>query len=280
VTLGIGIDIGATKIAAGLVDVATGQVLTREESPTRPERGSRAVLKSCVDIASRLGGPRPVPVGVAVCEVVGPDGRLRSASTIDWREVDVPAGFEAVGPCVMESDVRAAALGEARFGHGRGVPSFLLVVAGTGLSCSLVDGGHPRTGRDGRAILLGPPTLEESSSGGALMRRLGTPDLRAVIEDPARRSIVEAAAAQVGAYIAVLVNALDFGLVVLAGGLGNNERYRSWVRAAVDADLWPGARPVRFEGSALGADGGVIGAALTAMEAQWAPAWPHEGATA
>ena len=40
----VGIDVGGTKIAAGLVDCGSGRILAREDVPTRPERGGEAVL--------------------------------------------------------------------------------------------------------------------------------------------------------------------------------------------------------------------------------------------
>lgn len=267
-TLAIGIDVGGTKIAAGLVDVRTGQVAARQEIQTRPMAGGVAVLEGCFEMASRLAEQRPISVGIAICELVDLDGHTASAATIDWRDIDVPARFASIGPCALESDVRAAALAEACFGHGRGTESFLFVVAGTGMSCSLVDRGEPRKGRSGRAVLLGPPGLEAAYSGGALMRQLGTADLRAVVEDPERSSAIEAAAAELGRYLAVLINALDVGLVVFGGGLGGNPQYRAWVQMAADQELWPGGWPVRYEGSALGADGGVIGAAVATARAE------------
>src|SRR5207247_8107651 len=113
VTLALGIDVGGTKIAAGLVETATGEVVRSERVPTRPERGGEAVLADCVVLAGRLAAG-DVPVGVGICEVVDLAGRVTTAETVDWRALDVAAAFRPAS-VKLESDVRAAALAEARF---------------------------------------------------------------------------------------------------------------------------------------------------------------------
>jgi glucokinase len=141
VTRAIGIDVGGTKIAAGLVDTATGACEARFERVTRPERDPAVILGECVAMAQRLAAGVPLPIGIGVCELVDREGRTQSAQTIDWRAVDVAGAFAGVGPAVVESDVRAAAVAEARFGGGRGVAELLFVTVGTGISsCLVLDG--------------------------------------------------------------------------------------------------------------------------------------------
>jgi glucokinase len=167
VTLAVGIDVGGTKIAAGLVDVERGEVVRSEREPTRPERGGAAVLADCAALAARLGHDG-VPVGVGICEVVDRDGQLATAETIDWRDLDVPAAFGGI-PVALESDVRASALAEARFGAGRALESFLHVIVGTGAAACLVLDGRPHLGEHGNAIILG--AARRSGSGSTTRRR-------------------------------------------------------------------------------------------------------------
>lgn len=253
-TLAVGIDVGGTKIAAGLVDVAGGEVLRFERVATRPERGGAAVLADCVALAERLGGDG-VPVGVGICEVVGRDGQLATAETVDWRDLDAAGAF-AGGAVTVESDVRAAALAEARFGAGAGLGSFLHVVVGTGAAACLVLGGRPHPGEHGNAIILGAPPVEEVAGGATLGER---------VHDPAVRA--EAAAA-VGRVLAVLVNALDPAAVVVGGGLGASDGFADGIASALRPAIWCEAtRGIAVVPSALGERGGVIGAALAAAEA-------------
>jgi glucokinase len=149
VTVALGLDVGGTKIAAGIVDLGTGAVLERQQVPTRPERGGAAVLTDCAELAAELGDGR-LPVGIGLCELVDLAGRPASADTIDWRTLDPAAAIEAPS-VVVESDLRAAALAEARFGAGAGVSPFLFAIVGTGASaCLVVDGRPARRSCSGR----------------------------------------------------------------------------------------------------------------------------------
>ena len=259
----VGIDVGGTKIAAGLVDCERGRVLARAETATRPERGGAAVLADCGALARALGNN--VSVGIVLCELIGADGTPASADTVDWLGVDVRAAIETPA-VVLESDVRAAARAEARFGAGKGHSPFLYVGVGTGASACLVVDGEPFAGSRGFAIVLGAPPVKLVASGPALARRAGLGRAEEVLADPSRDGIVEEAAAALGQVLAVLVNALDPERVVVGGGLGRQPRFLRLVAAAAhDLIAYPGVRRVEFVGAELGADGGVIGAALAAL---------------
>ena len=91
-TVALGIDVGGTKIAAGVVEADTGTVHERRLLPTRPERGGKAVLDDCAGLAAELGGGT-LPVGIGLCELVDLAGRPTSADTVDWRDLDPPAAI-------------------------------------------------------------------------------------------------------------------------------------------------------------------------------------------
>ena len=258
-----GIDVGGTKIAAGVVDPVTGAVLERRQVPTRPERGGAAVLDDCVDLAAELGDGR-LPVGIGLCELVDLEGRPASADTIDWRDLDVAAAI-AAPRVVIESDVRAAALAEARFGAGASSSPFLFVSVGTGASACLVVDGRPFAGAHGEAIVLGAPPVELVASGTALARAAGLGRAEDVLADPAHAPLVDEAAEALAGTLAVLANALDPSLVVLGGGLGAALAFRARVEQQLRARLaYPRTPPLPVVSSRLGADGGLVGAALRA----------------
>lgn len=267
-TPAIGIDVGGTKIAAGLVDTATGVCEARFERVTRPEREASAVLADCVAMAQRLAAGQPgLPIGIGICELVDREGHTQSAQTIDWRDTDVVGAFAGIGPAVAESDVRAAAVAESRFGAGRGVEDLLYVTVGTGISSCLVIGGRAYPGALGNAICFGAPPVEDAASGLALAAAGGREWAEDVLADPALDDVVEAAAAALGAGLAWLVNALDPGIVVIGGGLGLADRYRELAMAAMRPMIFAhNTREVRVVPAELGADAGVIGAALAAVQ--------------
>jgi glucokinase len=266
VTRVIGVDVGATKLAAARVDVDTGAILAAQRLPTGPGRGAEAVLADCVALARVVAGRDKVAgVGIAVCEIVDPGGRVRSAETLDWRGADLSAAFAAIAPARVDSDVRAAAIAEAAFGAGRTEPDFLYVSVGSGISHCLMCGGVPRAGVRGAAIGTGAPLVERWSSGLALARLSGHASAQDALADPAAEPVVANGARRLGLALAALVNALDPGAVIIGGGLGLHGGYRERVVAALRAEVYdPEARQLPVLPAALGADAGVVGAALVA----------------
>lgn len=258
-TLAVGVDVGGSKVAAGLVDVDSGEVLREIREPTRADQGGQPVLDLCGRLIRELRRDG-IPVGVGICELVDRAGQVRSGVTVDWRHLDVQA---ALGPCTIESDVRAAALAEARFGAGRYRDDFLYVSIGTGIAHTLVHAGKPYPGARGFAIIVGAPPIEHTSSGLALSEAAGT-DTHSVLADPAYRGTVETASESLGQALAFLVNALDPEAVIVGGGLGLNRDYRSRIAAVMRAGLVEELSNVALLPAELGEAAGVVGAAVAA----------------
>jgi glucokinase len=264
VTTAVGIDIGATKIAAGLVEIETGNVLDERREPTRARDGGAAVLGRCVELARTLAAPETCGVGVGLCELVDPGGRPASGYAVDWRSLDVEAAFSPL-PVRIESDVRAAALAEARFGAGRPFTDFIYLSVGSGVSHCLVEDGRPRPGRRGNALVVGAPPVEELASGPALARAAGVARAEEVFADPGFRSLAAEAATHLGYALAFLINALDPEAAIIGGGLGAVDEYRDQIvsvaRTAIFAET-TAALPILQ--ARLGNRSGLIGAALVA----------------
>jgi glucokinase len=100
----IGIDVGGTKIAAGLVDLASGRVLARRSMATRPERGGAAVLDDVLALRAALSGDaarlgvRLSGTGLGVCELVDLAGQVASGYTVAWAGLPVLERLAAEGP--------------------------------------------------------------------------------------------------------------------------------------------------------------------------------------
>ncbi len=291
----LGIDVGGTKIAAGVVDPTTGAIIHRETIATEAARGGSAVLADTLELARRLveaAGRRVIRIGVGVPQLVDNAGRIRSAYNFDWTDLPVCERLSILAPTTIELDVRAAARAEASFGAGKGRRIFAYVTIGTGISYCLVIDGRPHAGANGFAIHfassalhvpceacghINAPVLEEIASGPALSatyaRRTdrsvgGAADLLAAATsgDAIAIDILTAAARQFGPLVALVVNMLDPEAVVLGGGLGLAEGpYREQLIASARAHIWADScRDLPILPAALGVDAGLIGAALAA----------------
>src|SRR5262245_28415006 len=148
----IGIDVGGTKIAGGVVALHTGEVLARRSIPTGAARGGAAVLDDALALADDLRararelGVAVQGIGVGVPGLVDVEGNVTSGHAIAWRGAPVQERFSRLAPAAIESDVRAHALAEARFGAGRPFRLFVFVTVGTGISSCLVQDGRPYAG--------------------------------------------------------------------------------------------------------------------------------------
>jgi polyphosphate glucokinase len=170
----LGIDVGGTGVKAALVDVATGELLSRRHrintpKPSTPDAVAQAVAHVVGLVALERELPADLPVGVGI---PGPikDGRVMTAANIDKRWIGISAE-ELLGATLGRrvyaiNDGDAAGMAEVRVGAGRDVPgTVLMLTIGTGIGSGLfVDGrlvpntefGHLEfRGRDSEARLSG-----------------------------------------------------------------------------------------------------------------------------
>jgi glucokinase len=291
----IGIDVGGTKISGAVVVFPDGRVTHHERISTRLERGSSAVLDDLIQLVDRLAasahaeGPPLAGVGIGICELVDTQGHISSNTTLDWQGIDLTVDLRGAGPVVIDADVRAAALAEARFGAGRRCSDFVYVTVGTGISACLVQNGIPYTGARGNALLLGSSrtsfdcqacgtrassSLEELASGPGLLRRYLNAGGAAAVSaeevcagalagDAIALRIIEEAGTALGQGIAFVVNLLDPEAVVIGGGLGLAGGLY-WEHAVQTArrSIWAeSTRTLPIVPAGLGAHAGVVGSA-------------------
>jgi glucokinase len=285
----IGIDVGGTKIAGGIVDLRTGALRSARSIATGIARGNASVF---ADVAALVADLRQSAhqsaldvggVGLGICEIVASDGGLRSGSTVDWRGFDLGRLTAHSLPVHLVSDVRAAALAEAQFGGARNVPDAIYVTIGTGIASTLLLNGRPYLGAHGGALVLasaldasgcggpGEAVLEDIASGRGLSLQWGNRDgdARPVIAaaqdgDARAQEIVARAAKCLGGAVAQLANCLDPAMVLIGGGLGSAAgAYFEMLKTEIAGRLWTGmSREIAVRQAELGRDAGVIGAAL------------------
>lgn len=158
--LTIGVDIGGTKVAAGVVDPA-GQILDKVKYPT-PANDAGALADVVARAVGELCGRQETgavgAVGVGVAGFVDEErATVQVAVNLGLRDEPLRDHVhERVGlPVVIENDANAAAWAEARFGAGRGSDHVVCVTLGTGIGGGVVVDGVLHRGRYGVAAEVG-----------------------------------------------------------------------------------------------------------------------------
>jgi len=266
----LAIDLGGTKISTALVD-SSGRIVAQDYRKTEAGGGPDEVIERMVDAlrdvmeeagassdrVAAIGVGSPGPLNVHTGLVLSPP------NLPGWDRIPLRRRIrEALGLRVyLDNDANAAALGEHRFGAGRGTAHMVYVTVSTGIGGGLILDGrlyHGISGGAGEvghmAILPdGPPCncgsrgcLEVLSSGTAIAREArrrvaaGEPSLVAdlVSDDPAQitakivaeaaalgdeiaRAVIDRAMGYLGVGMASLVNVFNPELIVIGGGLTN-----------------------------------------------------------
>ncbi|WP_444960670.1 ROK family glucokinase [Nocardiopsis sp. M1B1] len=158
--LTIGVDIGGTKVAAGVVD-PEGQILDKVKYPTPsndPQALADVVARAVGELCGRQEADAVRAVGVGVAGFVDEDrATVQVAVNLGLRDEPLRDHVqERVGmPVVIENDANAAAWAEARFGAGRGSNHIVCITLGTGIGGGLVIDGALHRGRYGVAAEVG-----------------------------------------------------------------------------------------------------------------------------
>lgn len=167
-----GVDVGGTKIYAGVVNLDTGEVLATARKRTHPERGVdfftqrlREVLAAAVDGAQLSDGTLLLGVGIGIAgQVDRARGVVLGAPNLATGLVnlDIAAllGKQLNVPIALGNDVEVAALGEQYYGAARGLDDFVYVSVGTGVGSAIVQGGGIYRGQSGTAGEIGHTVVQ------------------------------------------------------------------------------------------------------------------------
>ncbi len=155
--LTVGIDVGGTKIAGGVVDEQGAILATaRRESPATD---TEAIERNIGDLVAELRGNHEITgVGIGAAGFVDSSrSTVLFAPNLAWRDEPLRKDLEAlIGlPVVVENDANAAAWGEFTFGAGEDVADTLLVTVGTGVGGGIVLNGQLHRGAFGVAAEIG-----------------------------------------------------------------------------------------------------------------------------
>jgi glucokinase len=299
----LGLDFGGTKLAAGIVDTSTGQVIVSGRSATPAggaTHGFAAMLALADGLRARIAQPITA-VGVSFGGPVEADGRtVRLSMHIPgWEGFALAARCEAhFGvPCVIANDADAAGLAEYRFGAGRGCTHMLYLTVSTGIGGGVIINGqlhrgeHAWAGEVGHMILKpdgpacacgGNGCLESLSSGLSIARDARAnipPSLRerdpatitardvamaAAQGDAVAQQLWDTAVAWLGVGISSASNLLNPGMIIVGGGLtGAGEQLFAPLRTIMAHRAL--SKQVVLKPAALGDAVGIMGGAALCM---------------
>jgi glucokinase len=294
----IGVDLGGTKILAGVV-ARDGEVVRRHERATPQDAQERVVAELEAAIAALLddsvgaigvGAPSPIDQARGVV-VHCPNLPLENAPLRDQMR-------ERFGvPVALDNDANAAAIGEWRAGAGRGVDDLVMLTLGTGVGGGVISGGAPFRGRNGEGAELGHAVLvhdgrpsQGSATGLGVLESYvsGNAATEAAREafgpavdahrlvrlanegDAKAKEIIRELGRELGSGIGTFVNIFAPELVVLGGGFGVSA-FDYLAGPAEETARRQALEPMRDEfriaKAELGTAAGLIGAAFVGFEA-------------
>jgi glucokinase len=295
--LAIGIDVGGTKIAAGVVD-RHGTIVRRIGRPT--EKESQEKLLALLDeIVDGLMADDVVAIGFGLPSTIDQrSGRVVGSVHIPIGDLDFRDRMAKIlpVPVALDNDANAAAIAEWKVGAGRGTRHMIMLTLGTGVGGGLILDGKPYRGSVGAGAEIGHMVLEyggapcggnctghghleQLASGGAAdraaQRILGRDATGRELVGAAREGNAEALDAiveigrRLGAAIGSLVNIFNPEVVVIGGGF--SQARDLFLEPALETmreeALQPGRDLVRVLPALLGPDAGLVGAGFVGFEA-------------
>jgi glucokinase len=295
--LAIGIDVGGTKIAAGVID-REGRILRRVERPT-PTASREELIGLFLEIVDDLMVDGVGAIGFGLPSTIDQrTGRVVGSVHVPLADFDFRdyMAKEASVPVALDNDGNAAGIAEWKIGAGRGSSYMIMLTLGTGVGGGLILDGKPYRGAVGAGAEIGHMViqyggepcggnctghghLEQLTSGGAADRRavdlLGPGATGRELVGAAREGNPEALEAVreigrvLGAAIGSLVNIFNPEVVVIGGGFSQARDIflEPALETMKEEALAPGRDLVRVVPALLGPDAGLVGAGFVAFEA-------------
>jgi len=277
----LAVDVGGTKMAAGLVD-GGGALVDQARIPTPVGADAEEVFEALATVVRRVltgASVQPDVCGVGCGGPMAGGGKTVSPLNIPgW--VDFPLTERLEGlvhlPVVVDNDAKALALGEGWVGAAVGRADFLAMVVSTGvgggvvLDGRLLDGAHGNAGHIGHVMVephghLCPcgayGCLEAEASGRSIEAITGRPPAEASLEWRRRAGTL------VGRAIASVANLLDLQLAVVGGSVALGFAAPFFGAAQDEIDVRARltySRGTRVVPAGLGPDGPLVGAAAVA----------------
>ena len=160
----IGIDLGGTKILAGIVEKESGKVLFEVKNKTKKEKGNKKITAKIIETlkelfeTSNISKDEISSIGIGLAgQVEREKGILINAVNLDCKDLNIKEILEEefLLPVNIGNDVEVATFGELNFGAGRGYKDIVCIFVGTGIGSSIVKDGKIHLGASQSAGEIG-----------------------------------------------------------------------------------------------------------------------------
>ena len=165
----IGVDLGGTNIAAGVVD-ENNRIIGRASVKTNCPRPAEQIADSIVEVSKMAVKNAGVSfedidaIGIGTPGAVNSEGVVEFSSNLGFNDTPLLTLVETRSgkKVFVENDANCAALGEQVAGCGNGVPNFVAVTLGTGIGGGIIIDNNLLTGVNGAAGEIGHMVIEHS----------------------------------------------------------------------------------------------------------------------
>ncbi|MBW3022567.1 ROK family protein [Candidatus Woesearchaeota archaeon] len=283
----IGVDLGGTKIEAGLVDL-NGKVIKKLIMPTEANKGKAKVIENIVYAVNKLKRDRILGVGVGI---PGPTDYRRGIAINPpnlpgWNEVPLKKILEEKLKLTVavENDAKCFAIAEYKCGYEKKVSSLVGVTVGTGVGAGIIINGKLYRGASDSAGEIGHMTIVENgvkcscggkgclemyASGRAIERmyyektkkKLSAEQIADLMKKNKKaREVIDIAAQYLGIGLANLILAVNPEIVVVDGSIALIKGFVAKAEKEAQKHMKIVPKPVKIEHSKT-EEAGILGAA-------------------
>ena len=294
----IGVDLGATKIATGLVN-QKGKVIKKVKIATEAEKGIDKVIENVVFSVEQVAPKKISKIGLACAGQIDiKKGIIIYSPNLKWKriplvrlvsqKIEKELGFKDF-EIFIDNDANCFTLAEAIYGVAKGKKYVVGLTLGTGIGSGIVidrkiyhgqtfasEAGHMIVEPEGRKCACGRKGhLEAYASGGAIERKYkeltGRKKIATDIEIEALQNkeseafqIYQEAGRYLGIGLANMASILDPEIIVLGGGLARSDLLINRAKVEFEKEIFFRDKATKIIKTKLGDDAGIVGAACIA----------------
>lgn len=306
----IGIDLGGTKISGAAADV-NGNIIYKYTVPTKADEGEKAIIERIISLIENIIKNSKIMSENILCIGIGSPGPLDSEKGVIVTTPNLPfKNFNIVKPIkdrfklpvYLDNDANVAAIGEYKFGAGKGTTNMVFITVSTGIGGGAVLNGRIYRGHTSNALEIGHTTLEkdgprcncgnygcaETLASGTAIQRYAVEAVKrgdstslakydkitskevfkeAEAGDKIAKNIIDKALTYLGILVANIINTFDPEVIVIGGGVSNAgsvvfDKVNEVASARSFKMLYENTKITHAK---LGTDAGVIGAVALAI---------------